>query len=588
MMRRYTFWAVGVALLTSLLIFTPIATARVPASEGGSGNDTELVSVGLSGNLANADSIQSSLSWDGNLVLFTSSATNLVPTDTNTAVDVFLRDRTAGTTERISRRPNGVQANDSSGGAMMNPTATFFTYYSFATNLVVSDTAGFSDVFLVERNPDTSAITVERVSVGYTGAEANGDSFLSDLSDDGNHIVFDSVAANLVPVDDNAWSDVFWLDRVNDSVTKISISNNNTPGNAPSSRPRISADGTYVVFYSEADNLVTGDTNSHPDIFGIDLTTFVVSRLSVGTNGTQADLGAAPEFALSPDGRYLAFASESTNVVPNDTNDVQDIFLHDRNTNTTRLISVANNGVRANGDSYDPSISANGRFVGFNTIADNLFPDDTNGIGDAVVKDVQSRFVQQVATSYDGSEEDADSGTPQFSDDGLSVTFFSDATTLVMSDTNGFRDIFWRDFRPFFPTSVYLPLGVRGYQPSPCLNADQEPNNGISNADANLPMCQGTVLNGTVPGGDTGDYYRFVLTTQSLVTVQMFNISAGSDFDLYLYNSGLSQLGVSNNNNNNAEQIGPLTLTPGTYYIRVFPDPTEPGGARTYQLRWSR
>lgn len=589
MMRRYLYGviSIGILFIGALLLLTPIVRAESPTLENGSGNDTELISVGLTG-LADNNSIQSSVSWNGELVLFTSSATNLVLTDTNDAVDVFLRDRVNGTTERLSRRPNNVQTNESSGGAMMNPIATFFTYYSFATNLVQSDTNGFSDIFLVERDPDSSAITVERISKGLAAAEANGDSFLSDLSDDGLHIVYDSVATNLVPVDDNEWSDIYWYDRANNATTKISISNNNSPGNNRSVRPRISSDGSYVIYYSEADNLVVNDTNGVPDIFGIDLTTFEVTRHSVGTNGTQANFGAKPEYALSPDSRYIVFASDSTNLVANDTNNASDIFLHDRETNTTRLISVSYTGTRANGGSFDPTISANGRYVSFNTIADNLFSNDTNGVGDAVVVDRITRLVQPVAVSYDGSDVNADSGTPQFSEDGLSVTFFSDATNLVMSDTNDFRDIFWRDFHPLIPKITYLPIGARTYQPSPCLNTDTEPNNVSSNANSNLPLCQNITINGSLPAGDPNDYYRIVLTSQSNVTVDLFNISAGSDFDLYLYNSALTELAVSRNNGNANERVGPTTVPAGTYYIRVYPDPTEPGGTRTYQLRWSR
>jgi len=587
MMRRYTAWAMAFALLCALLLLTPVTIARGTEPVGGASNDTELISIGIAA-LADNDSIQSTVSWNGELVLFTSLATNLVTTDTNSAVDVFLRDRVNATTERISRRPNGVQANDSSGGAMMNPIATFFTYYSFATNLVPSDTNGFSDIFLATRDPDTAAITLTRISKGLEGAEANGDSFLSDLSDDGTQVLYDSAATNLVPVDDNVWSDVFWYDQDNDSTTKISISNNNTPGNARSERPRISADGSYAIYYSYATNLVTGDTNNEPDIFGVDLGTFQVTRLSVGSNGSQANLGARPEYAISPDGRYIVFASDSTNLVANDTNGTTDIFLYDRATNTTRLISVARDGARANGGSYDPSISANGRFIAFNTLATNLLPNDTNGIADAVVVDRFTRLVQQVASSYDGSPVDGDSGTPQFSEDGLSVTFFSAATNLVISDTNDFTDIFWRDFHSLVPKITYLPINAKTYQPSPCQNTDTEPNNTSGNANSNLPMCQNVVVSGALPTGDTNDYYRIVLTSQSLVTIQLFGISQGSDFDLYLYNSALSQLAVSNNNGNANEQVGPTTLPAGTYYIRVFPDPTDPGGTRTYQLRWSR
>lgn len=589
MMRRYFSWALGTAMLCTLLLFSPLALAEAPVYQGGFDNDTELISIGLSDTPANDNSVQSSVSWDGNLVLFTSFASNLVPTDTNDVVDVFLRDREAGTTERISRRASGAQVNDASGGAMMNPIGTLFTYYSFATNVVPSDTNGFSDIFVAQRDPDTAAITVARLSMGYAGDQANGDSFLSDLTDDGSRIVFDSVASNLVPVDDNTWSDIFLFDATTETTEKLSIANNNAPGNDRSERPRITADGEFVIFQSFATNLVPNDNNNAIDLFGVDMTNRNMRRLSVNAQGQDANLGIRPaEYAMTPDGRYVVFASDSSNLVTGDTNNAPDIFLLDLEENTIRLVSVAANGTRANGGSYDPSISANGRYIAFNTVATNLFPNDTNGITDAVVVDRFTRMVQPVAVSYDGAPVNGDSGTPQFSEDGLSVTFYSDAANLVISDTNELRDIFWRDFHSLIPKSTYLPLGARNYQFEPCLRTDVEPNNNSGNATTNPIICQDSVLNGSIPAGDPGDYYRFVLTGNANVTVQLFSISQGSDFDLYLYNSSLGLLGSSTNNGNANEQVGPVSLTPGTYFIRLYPDPTEPGGNRTYQLRWSR
>lgn len=134
---------------------------------------------------------------------------------------------------------------------------------------------------------------------------------------------------------------------------------------------------------------------------------------------------------------------------------------------------------------------------------------------------------------------------------------------------------------------VYTPLLFDTYQPFPCLREEIEPNNASVNAYLNLPLCQGSILNGVLPTGDAQDYYRIVVPNSSQVTVDLFNIASGSDFDLYLYDEGLTELAVSRNDGSGNEQIS-QSLAGGTYYMRVYADPTETGGGRTYQLRWSR
>lgn len=138
------------------------------------------------------------------------------------------------------------------------------------------------------------------------------------------------------------------------------------------------------------------------------------------------------------------------------------------------------------------------------------------------------------------------------------------------------------------PKVVFLPLSAKQYQPFPCLRAEEEPNNVSLEANQRLPLCQGTSLLGSLPANDPNDYYRFILTTPSAVTIDLFDIAVGSDFDLYLYDVALTELAVSSNRGNQDERIVSSLLPVGTYYVRVYPDPTDPGGARTYSLRWMR
>jgi len=191
-------------------------------------------------------------------------------------------------------------------------------------------------------------------------------------------VVFESDASNLVPGDTNGRYDIFLRDRQTDTTTRLSVSSAGTQGNDSSLAPSISADGRYVVFESDASNLVPGDTNGRYDIFLRDRQTGTTTRLNVSSTGTQGN-GVSGRPSISADGRYVAFNSDASNLVPGDTNGRNDIFLRDRQTGTTTRLSVSSTGVQGDGHSYDPFISADGRYVAFNSHATTLVPGDTNG-----------------------------------------------------------------------------------------------------------------------------------------------------------------------------------------------------------------
>src|SRR4029453_10228645 len=155
------------------------------------------------------------------------------------------------------------------------------------------------------------------------------------------------------------------------STTRVSTSTGGGQGNGRSFVPAISADGWYVAFYSDASNLVSGDTNGTRDVFVRDLQRGETTRVSVSTSGTEAN-GDSFAPGISSDGRYVAFASAATNLVDGDTNDANDIFVRDRQTNTTTRVSVGYDGSQANGGSDPPSLSGDGRLVAFTSAAPNL------------------------------------------------------------------------------------------------------------------------------------------------------------------------------------------------------------------------
>lgn len=204
------------------------------------------------------------------------------------------------------------------------------------------------------------------------------------LSSNGRYVAYTSIANNLVIGDSNGFYDVFVHDRQTGNTTRVSVATNGTQGNEISYEPSISGDGRYVSFWSEANNLVNGDTNGVTDVFVHDRQTGVTQRVSVASNGTEGN-GMSENHSISGDGQYVVFDSEASNLVSNDTNGYNDIFIHDRQTGETRLVSVDSDRIQGNLASLSPSISADGSKVVFSSSSTNLVIDDTNGKFDVFV-----------------------------------------------------------------------------------------------------------------------------------------------------------------------------------------------------------
>jgi Tol biopolymer transport system component len=254
-------------------------------------------------------------------------------------------------------------------------------------------------------------------------------------------VAFQSTASNLVSGDTNGKYDIFVHDRQTGATTRVSVSSNGSEGNSNSYSPSISSDGSYVAFDSNASNLVPGDTNENYDIFVHERQTGATSRVSVGSDGSEGN-GRSSNPSISADGRYVAFNSDAGNLVPVDTNGDYDVFVHDRQTGATSRVSVSSDGSEGNSYSLFPVISADGRYVAFASNAGNLVPGDTNGIYDIFVHDRQTGATSRVSVSSDGSEGNDSSARPSISADGRYAVFSSVAGNLVSGDTNGFEDVF--------------------------------------------------------------------------------------------------------------------------------------------------
>jgi putative cell wall-binding protein len=258
---------------------------------------------------------------------------------------------------------------------------------------VSSDVNGHTDIFVRDRRV---ARTV-RVSVqDGTGLHGNGDSSAASISADGLHVAFVSEATNLIgkALDNNSVPDVFVRDRQAGATIRVSVATDGAEADQSSYGPRISADGGYVAFESGATTLVTGDTNGSNDIFVHDLQMGATKRVSVTNAGGQANSYSGNPPGISADGRYVAFKSDATNLVSDDSNGYDDIFVRDTWLNTTRRVNVTGTGVQGDADCTYPSISADGRHVVFGAYAANLVPGDTNDSGDILVYTAPSSLLR--------------------------------------------------------------------------------------------------------------------------------------------------------------------------------------------------
>ena len=400
-------------------------------------DDISRVSVDSTGVEGNDISFLVSISADGRYVAFRSNASNLVAGDTNGTGDIFVHDIVTGTTTRVSVDSTGAEGDGRSNRPSISADGRYVAFQSLATNLVAGDTNGTDDIFV----HDTVTSETTRVSVDSTGAEGNDLSFFASISADGRYVAFRSTSSNLVAGDANGTADIFVHDTVTSETTRVSVDSTGAEGDGFSSRPSISADGRYVAFQSLATNLVAGDTNGSDDIFVHDTVTSETTRVSVDSTGAEGnDESFSP--SISVDGRYVAFHSVATNLVAGDTNGTADIFVHDTVTGTTTRVSVDSTGAEGDNESLSPSISADGHYVAFHSVATNLVAGDTNGTDDIFVHDTVTSETTRVSVDSTGAEGNDFSSNLSISADGRYVAFQSLASNLVAGDTNGTDDIF--------------------------------------------------------------------------------------------------------------------------------------------------
>ena len=428
-------WLTALSLMAlSVALVAPVAHGANPK--------TKRVSVKTGGaQTIFGNSFQPSISSSGRFVAFWSGAPNLIGNDSNGRTDIFVRDRKKNKTKRVSVKTGGGQANNDSFEPSISANGRYVAFVSVANDLIGSDNNAAADVFVHDRQKKKT----RRVSVRTGGGEVNSESFSPAISGNGRFVAFDSNASTLVGGDGNNRTDVFVHDRQTKKTKRVSVKSNGAEGTDSSFTPSISGNGRFVAFASEAPNLVGGDNNGSVDVFVRDRQTGKTKRVSVKSNGAEAHGGDSFAPSISADGRFVAFQSDATNLVSGDNNGHTDIFVHDRKTKRTRRVSVKSNGQQGNDPSRQPSISGDGRFVVFESKADNLVSGDTNNEGDVFIHDRNKKRTKRVSVRTGGGE--AQSGWSRngvISADARFVAFTSGAINLVNGDTNALDDVFVR------------------------------------------------------------------------------------------------------------------------------------------------
>lgn len=344
---------------------------------------------------------------------------------------------------RVSVASNGAQASISpSDDPSISGDGTRIAFESEAANLVSGDTNNDHDIFV----HDTSTGTTTRVSVASDGTQGNNHSRLATISADGTKVAFISWANNLVAGDTNGREDVFVHDLSTGTTTRVSLAHDGSQVEAVLvSTISINGDGTKVAFVTNRSDLVQNDTNNDLDVFVRDTVAGTTTRVSEPTGGGQGDFGSDSP-SLSADGTKIAFRSLARNLVAGDTNLSRDVFLHDLATGVTTRVSVSDGEAEATGgESGIPSINADGTKIAFESRADNLVAGDTNNAIDVFVRDTVGGTTTRVSVASNGSEASDSSGAASINADGTKIAFHSTATNLVTGDTNIALDVFLRD-----------------------------------------------------------------------------------------------------------------------------------------------
>jgi hypothetical protein len=426
-MNRFTLGALGSAAALSSVV---IAVSGASGDERGAGfprsGTTVRVSEATSGTQANGRSSAPTLSANGRFVAYESEATNLAPGDIG---GVFVHDRRTVRTECVSVASDGAAADGLSWGPSLSSDGRYVAFTSQASNLVAGDTNGVDDTFVRDRRTGRT----ELVSLANDGTQFESYSRGSAISASGRYIAFLTGSSS-------GQGEVMLRDRHTGHTTHISTAPDGSPANYSSEAPGISADGRSLVFMSYASNLVPDDTNQTSDIFVYRMATGRISLISLGYSGQSDQYSFLP--SISGNGRYVTFVTQATNLVPDHTGFVSDLFVRDTLRGRTALVSVAADGTQADDDTWGSTMDFSGRYIAYYTLASNLVGGDTNDRQDVLVYDQVTHSTRIVSTGIDATYPNAGSYSPSIDAHGRQIAYSSEASNLILDDTNEVEDIF--------------------------------------------------------------------------------------------------------------------------------------------------
>ena len=430
------------------------ALAGGRAAAQGCQTATQLASTSSAEVAGDSDSWGAALSADGRYVVFQSEATNFAAVQPGRA-NVFRRDRATGLTQLVSATAAGVAGNEDSTYGSISDDGRWVAFTTHSSNLVPGDTNGTSDVFVKDMH--TGAI--ERASVSSFESQADGYSLWPEISGDGRYVAFQSIATNLLAiVEANGQVDVYLRDRLAGTTSLISVGPSGALGDGPSTLADVSVDGRFVAFQSEATNLVPGDTNGFEDVFVRDRATGTTLRASLAGSGLQGN-DHSQGSSVSDDGRFVAFTTLATNLGGLDGNDRPDAYVRDLTAGATLLVSQSTSAIlsTANGVTNQCKLSRDGRFAVFRSSSSNAVQQDS-GSGYAIyVRDLQAATTALASLTSAGQPSQASCANPEISSDGAWVVFDSDWQGFSGIDANQAVDVFVRGVDCGFPQAYGSP-----------------------------------------------------------------------------------------------------------------------------------
>ncbi|MEM6673698.1 MAG: hypothetical protein AAF726_12705 [Planctomycetota bacterium] len=427
--------------LRPLLLAAPFVLLA-PSASAWDAASTDLVSRSSGGALGNGPSGVGpgrpiAVTEDGRFIAFTSSASNLVPGDTNGATDVFLRDRDLGTTVRCSVGDSGQQGDGNCEMVAVSEDGRFVAYGSRSSNLVPGDSNGTLDVFLWDATTGTSAL----VSRAPGGSPGNGESTWPSVDGTGGRVVFQSLASDLVASDANNQRDCFVYDVSTGLVDIVSLGPSDEPGTGPSVTPTISRDGRFVAFASGStwDPL---DPNGVTDIYVRDLVLRTTELVGGQSGGYGLDLA---EPSISSGGRYVAFHSRSASIPGGSTNGRWSVYRFDRQQDSFELISRSTAGTSAAADCFIGGMSVDGAWISFTTRDANIVPSTTSAVVRCYVRRVDQEWTELISVGETGQILDQVSEEPVVAGDGRFVCFRTADPDGAIGDGNLVQDVLIRD-----------------------------------------------------------------------------------------------------------------------------------------------